>query len=59
MEQEKNEQEKWVYDGSVDSKGRVPLRASTGVWIASLFVLGKISTCVFIIFFLIKFATIV
>ncbi|WJX38355.1 hypothetical protein P8452_26026 [Trifolium repens] len=40
MEQEKNEQEKWVYDGSVDSKGRVPLRASTGVWIASLFVLA-------------------
>ncbi|XP_045800231.1 protein NRT1/ PTR FAMILY 5.6-like [Trifolium pratense] len=44
MEQEKekreeSEQEKWVYDGSVDSKGRVPLRASTGVWIASLFVL--------------------
>jgi hypothetical protein len=43
---EKSEQEKWVYDGSVDSKGRVrvPLHASTGGWIASLFVLSKIST---------------
>ncbi|AES71051.2 putative proton-dependent oligopeptide transporter family, major facilitator superfamily [Medicago truncatula] len=46
MEQEKkqgtreeSEQEKWVYDGSVDCKGKVPLRAKTGVWIASLFVL--------------------
>jgi len=52
MEQEKkqgtgeeSEQEKWVYDGSVDCKGKVPLRAKTGVWIASLFVLSKISTC--------------
>lgn len=40
---EESEEEKWVYDGSVDYKGRVPLRASTGVWKASLFVLGKIS----------------
>ncbi|AES71046.2 protein NRT1/ PTR FAMILY 5.6 [Medicago truncatula] len=44
MEQEKEkreerEHEKWVYDGSVDCKGKVPLRAKTGVWIASLFVL--------------------
>ncbi|KAI4306761.1 hypothetical protein L6164_030010 [Bauhinia variegata] len=31
--------EKWVHDASVDYKGRVPLRASTGVWKASLFVL--------------------
>ncbi|XP_058756464.1 protein NRT1/ PTR FAMILY 5.6-like [Vicia villosa] len=37
--EEENEQEKWVHDGSVDYKGKVPLRASTGVWIASLFVL--------------------
>ncbi|KAI5407511.1 protein NRT1/ PTR FAMILY 5.7 isoform X2 [Lathyrus oleraceus] len=37
--EEENEQEKWVHDGSVDFKGKVPLRASTGVWIASLFVL--------------------
>ena len=62
MEQEKEKREerendKWVYDGSVDCKGSVPLRASTGVWIASLFVLSKISTCVH--FFLMKFATIV
>ncbi|KAL5164147.1 Protein NRT1/ PTR FAMILY 5.6 [Glycine soja] len=35
---EENE-EKWVHDASVDYKGRVPLRASTGVWKASLFVL--------------------
>jgi hypothetical protein len=55
---EENEQEKWVYDGSVDCKGKVPLRAKTGVWIASLFVLSKISTCVHF-FFLMKFATIV
>jgi len=34
-------EEKWVHDASVDYKGRVPLRASTGVWKASLFVLGK------------------
>jgi len=38
---EENE-EKWVHDASVDYKGRVPLRASTGVWKASLFVLSKI-----------------
>lgn len=34
-------QEKWVYDSSVDHKGNVPLRASTGVWKASLFIVGK------------------
>ncbi|MED6148466.1 hypothetical protein PIB30_053451 [Stylosanthes scabra] len=45
MEQEmekrkiEEEEEKWVLDGSKDYKGRVPLRASTGVWKASLFVL--------------------
>lgn len=33
--------EKWVYDSSVDHKGRVPLRATTGVWKASLFIIGK------------------
>ncbi|XP_058756462.1 protein NRT1/ PTR FAMILY 5.7-like [Vicia villosa] len=37
--EEESEQEKFVYDGSVDYKGKVPVRASTGVWIASLFVL--------------------
>ncbi|KAK7305803.1 hypothetical protein VNO77_43715 [Canavalia gladiata] len=36
---EKSEEEKWVHDASVDYKGRVPLRASTGVWKASFFVL--------------------
>lgn len=31
--------EKWVYDSSLDHKGRVPLRASTGAWKASLFII--------------------
>lgn len=30
----------WVYDSSVDHKGRLPLRASTGVWKASLFIIA-------------------
>ncbi|XP_015583811.1 protein NRT1/ PTR FAMILY 5.6-like [Ricinus communis] len=34
------DQEKWVYDSSVDHKGRVPLRSSTGVWKASLFIIA-------------------
>lgn len=29
---------KWVHDSSVDHKGRVPLRASTGSWKAALFI---------------------
>lgn len=33
--------ENWVYDSSVDHKGRVPLRASTGVWKASLFIISN------------------
>ncbi|PKI46613.1 protein NRT1/ PTR FAMILY 5.6-like isoform X1 [Punica granatum] len=33
------DEEKWVYDSSVDYKGRIPLRASTGVWKASLFII--------------------
>lgn len=47
MEQTKNgesvglEEEKWVYDSSLDHKGRVPLRATTGAWKASLFIIGK------------------
>ncbi|KAJ9180647.1 hypothetical protein P3X46_008863 [Hevea brasiliensis] len=32
--------EKWVYDSSVDHKGRVPLRERTGVWRASLFIIA-------------------
>ncbi|XP_075638751.1 protein NRT1/ PTR FAMILY 5.6-like [Castanea sativa] len=33
-------EEKCVYDSSVDHKGRVPLRASTGVWKASRFIIA-------------------
>ncbi|KAL5740511.1 hypothetical protein ACOSP7_029394 [Xanthoceras sorbifolium] len=32
--------ENWVYDSSVDHKGKVPLRARTGVWKASLFIIA-------------------
>jgi len=32
---------KWVLDSSLDHKGRVPLRASTGSWRSSLFIIGK------------------
>jgi len=32
--------EKWVHDSSVDHRGRAPLRSSTGVWTASLFIIG-------------------
>ncbi|KAG1339279.1 protein NRT1/ PTR FAMILY 5.6 [Cocos nucifera] len=32
--------EKRVYDSSVDHKGRVPLRASTGAWRAALFIIA-------------------
>ncbi|KAI4354580.1 hypothetical protein L6164_003430 [Bauhinia variegata] len=31
---------KWVYDSSVDHKGRVALRASTGSWKASFFIIA-------------------
>lgn len=37
---EEFDEEKWVYDSSLDYKGRLPLRASTGAWKASLFILG-------------------
>ncbi|MCL7041351.1 hypothetical protein MKW94_026255 [Papaver nudicaule] len=33
-----DDEEKWVYDSSLDHKGRVPLRSSTGAWKAALFV---------------------
>lgn len=36
-----NDEIKWVHDSSLDHKGRVPLRASTGSWKASLFIIGK------------------
>ncbi|XP_031488385.1 protein NRT1/ PTR FAMILY 5.6-like [Nymphaea colorata] len=34
------DEKKWIHDSSVDYKGRVPLRTSTGGWRASLFVIG-------------------
>ncbi|XP_059305507.1 protein NRT1/ PTR FAMILY 5.6-like [Lycium ferocissimum] len=34
------DEEKWVYDSSVDYKGRVPLRASTGGWKASFLIIA-------------------
>lgn len=36
----KEEEEKWVFDSSVDHQGRLPLRASTGVWKASRFIIA-------------------
>ena len=39
--EEFNDEMKWVRDSSLDHKGRVPLRASTGSWKASLFIIGK------------------
>uniref|UniRef100_A0A1D1YRY3 Putative peptide/nitrate transporter At2g37900 n=1 Tax=Anthurium amnicola TaxID=1678845 RepID=A0A1D1YRY3_9ARAE len=33
-------EEKWVHDSSVDHRGRAPLRASTGVWKAALFIIA-------------------
>ncbi|KAJ4831983.1 hypothetical protein Tsubulata_049271, partial [Turnera subulata] len=35
---------KWVHDASVDYRGRVPLRSSTGVWKAALFIISKYSS---------------
>lgn len=35
-----DDHEKWVYDSSVDYKGRIPLRASTGAWKASFFIIA-------------------
>ncbi|KAB2622051.1 protein NRT1/ PTR FAMILY 5.6-like [Pyrus ussuriensis x Pyrus communis] len=34
------DEEKWVYDSSLDHKGNIPIRASTGVWKASLFIVA-------------------
>ncbi|XP_068669445.1 protein NRT1/ PTR FAMILY 5.7-like [Aristolochia californica] len=36
----KADRETWVYDSSVDYKGRIPLRASTGVWKAAFFIIA-------------------
>lgn len=38
---EEGDEMKWVHDSSVDHKGRIPLRASTGSWKAALFIIGK------------------
>jgi peptide/histidine transporter 3/4 len=37
---EVDDEMKWVHDSSFDHKGRVPLRASTGSWKASLFIIA-------------------
>ncbi|PIA54560.1 hypothetical protein AQUCO_00900847v1 [Aquilegia coerulea] len=34
------DEEKWVHDSSLDHHGRTPLRASTGVWKAALFIIA-------------------
>ncbi|KAF3433622.1 hypothetical protein FNV43_RR24725 [Rhamnella rubrinervis] len=39
-ENHQEEEDNWVYDSSVDFNGGVPLRASTGVWKASLFIIA-------------------
>ncbi|KAG5060221.1 hypothetical protein AAZX31_01G095300 [Glycine max] len=38
--EEFNDEMKWVRDSSLDHKGRVPLRASTGSWKASIFIIA-------------------
>ncbi|XP_019450261.1 PREDICTED: protein NRT1/ PTR FAMILY 5.6-like [Lupinus angustifolius] len=38
--EEGHDEMKWVHDSSVDYKGRVPLRASTGSWKASIFIVA-------------------
>ena len=35
-----DDQQKWVLDSSLDSRGGVPVRARTGAWRAALFVIG-------------------
>ncbi|KAL3640678.1 hypothetical protein CASFOL_015646 [Castilleja foliolosa] len=39
QEQDEFVDEKFVHDSSLDHKGKIPLRASTGAWKASLFIL--------------------
>ncbi|KAJ0979572.1 hypothetical protein J5N97_015046 [Dioscorea zingiberensis] len=36
----KDDNEKWVHDSSVDHKGNVPQRSSTGAWKAALFIIA-------------------
>ncbi|KAK7292889.1 hypothetical protein RJT34_15745 [Clitoria ternatea] len=38
-DQSDDEMMKWVHDSSVDHRGRVPLRASTGTWKAAFFII--------------------
>ncbi|RWW76297.1 hypothetical protein BHE74_00015622 [Ensete ventricosum] len=40
MEKPQEDAQKWVGDSSVDHKGRVPRRASTGCWKASFFIIA-------------------
>ncbi|CAL9097829.1 unnamed protein product [Musa textilis] len=40
VEKSQDDEEKWVCDSSVDHKGRVPRRVSTGCWKASLFIIA-------------------
>ncbi|KAF3574000.1 hypothetical protein F2Q69_00061796 [Brassica cretica] len=46
MEQRKNDiesyddQQKWVLDSSLDSRGEIPVRARTGAWRAALFIIA-------------------
>ncbi|EOA26793.1 hypothetical protein CARUB_v10022888mg [Capsella rubella] len=35
-----DDQQKWVFDSSLDSRGRIPLRARTGAWRAALFIIA-------------------
>lgn len=42
QEERETDEEKWVHDLSVDHRGRIPLRASTGVWRASLFIISEL-----------------
>lgn len=41
MENSKRDEDKWVHDSSVDHKGKIFIRASTGVWKASFFIIDK------------------
>ncbi|CAA0836347.1 Protein NRT1/ PTR FAMILY 5.7 [Striga hermonthica] len=39
VEQKIQDDDRWVHDSSVDRKGRIPLRAKTGAWKSSLFII--------------------
>ncbi|XP_020597422.1 protein NRT1/ PTR FAMILY 5.7-like [Phalaenopsis equestris] len=40
MEKGRGDEDQWVHDSSIDYKGRTPIRSSTGVWKASLFIIA-------------------